>query len=73
MRQKKKGGFLGILLDTLGTNLLGNLFTGKLEQAKKKLEPVKSFNATLSCLKYKNIMKMNLNLMTLIKEITYLK
>ena len=60
MRQKKKGGFLGILLDTLGTSLLGNLFTGKLEQAKKKLEQVKSLNATLSSLKcYENEPKFN--------------
>ena len=31
MKQKneKKGGFLSILLGTLGANLLGNLLTGK--------------------------------------------
>ena len=30
MKEKKqKGGFLGMLLGTLGASLLGNLFTGK--------------------------------------------
>ena len=27
--KKQRGGFLGMLLDTLGTSLLGNLLTGK--------------------------------------------
>ena len=29
MKQKKKGGFLEMLLGTLGASLLGNMLTGK--------------------------------------------
>ena len=29
IKQKEKGGFIGILLGTLGASLLGNLLTGK--------------------------------------------
>ena len=29
MTKKQKAGFLGMLLDTLGTSLLGNMLTGK--------------------------------------------
>ena len=29
MKQKKKGGFLGLLLGSLGTSLLGNSLTSK--------------------------------------------
>ena len=48
--KQQKGGFLPILLGTLGASLLGNLLTGKgtMGQAKEQLEQVKIFNATPS-------------------------
>ena len=48
--KQQKGGFLPMLLGTLGASLLGNLLTGKgtMGQAKEQLEQVKIFNATPS-------------------------
>ena len=46
--KKQKGGFLSMLLDTLGSSLLGNLLTGV--EINKKLR--KSSNSTTSFHKY---------------------
>ena len=48
--KQQKGGFLPMLLGTLGASLLGNLLTGKgtMEQVKEQLEQVKIFNAAPS-------------------------
>ena len=48
--QEQKGGFLGMLMGTLGASLLGNLLKVKvqLEQVKEQLQQVKIFNAAPS-------------------------
>ena len=48
--KEQKGGFLGMLLGTLGASLLGNLLKGKgtIRAGKEQLEQVKIFNATPS-------------------------
>ena len=59
--KEQKGGFLKMLLGTLATSLLGNLFTGKgaiatsqgqLEQVIAQLEQIRIFNATSSFNKF---------------------
>ena len=54
--KKQEGGFLRMLLGTLGSSLLGNLLTSKakLEQVKAQLELVRIFNATSSFNKFSN-------------------
>ena len=54
--KKQEGGFLRMLLGTLGSSLLGNLLTSKskLEQVKAQLELVRIFNATSSFNKWRN-------------------
>ena len=54
--KEQKGRFPSMLLGTLGTSLLGNLFTGKaqFEQVKAHLELVRIFNAASSFIKFRN-------------------
>ena len=84
--KEQKGGFLSMLLDTLGASLLGDLLAKKLsgkgtvrageeslragEGIKKKALMQQILQQTL---KYKNITKMSLDLMVFILEIIYLK
>ena len=51
---KQKGGFLRILLGTLGASLSGNLLTGKSTNraSKGKIKAGQDFNATSSLNKY---------------------
>ena len=69
--KEQKSTFLSMLLGKLGASLLQNLLTDKrtIEQVKVQLKLFKMFKATLSFnkfLKYKSIIKMNLNLMVFI-------
>ena len=82
--KEQKGGFLSILLGTLGASLLGNILAGKginragegvirvgygNKKGKKKKTTTKwVFYAALS---YKNIIKMNINSMVYILKIIY--
>ena len=61
-----------MLLDTSGISLLGNLLTGKgtIRSGEGIIRADQNFN---KCLNYKNIIKMNLNLMVYIPEIIYLE
>ena len=73
-----KRGFLGMLLDTLGTSLLENPLTGKDtiragEGTIRAGQGFKSRYIILQILKRKSIMRMNLHLMMFIQEIFYLK
>ena len=54
--KEQKGGFLGMLLGTLRTNLVGNLSTGKgkIEHVKEELVKVRIFNSALSFKKFWN-------------------
>ena len=82
--KEQKGGFLSMLLDTLGAPLLGNLLTGKgtvragegtiragysSSTKKKALVPPH----LLTNFELRIIMKMSLDLMVFIPEIIYLK
>ena len=83
--KEQKGGFLRMLLGTLGASLLGNLLTVKGtitadEGTIRAVEGTIRAGGSFQCcpvlqlsLKYKNIMKMNLNLMVFIQENIYLK
>ena len=53
---KQKGGFLRILLGTLGASLSGNLLTGKNtnRESKDKIKAGQEFNATSSLNKFWN-------------------
>ena len=46
--KEQKGGFIGMLLGTLGPSLLGNILKGNgtIEWAKEQLEQVRIFNDT---------------------------
>ena len=61
-----------MLLGTSGISLLGNLLTGKgtIRSGEGIIRADQNFN---KCLNYKNIIKMNLNLMVYIPEIIYLE
>ena len=61
-----------MLLGTSGISLLGNLLAGKgtIRSGEGIIRADKNFN---KCLNYKNIIKMNLNLMVYIPEIIYLE
>ena len=65
--KEQKGGFLRMLLGTLGASLLENLLTSK-----GKSRTGEGTNRA-GILKYKIIMKMNLNLMVFNQETIYLK
>ena len=69
--KEQKGGFLGMLLCTLGASLLGNLLSGKGTITAD--EQFWCCPILYMILKYKNIMKMNLDFMVFIQEIIYLK
>ena len=72
--KKEKGEFLSMLLDTLGACLLGYLLTGKgAIAASQGKETIRACEIKMIKLKYKSIIKMNLNLMVFIQEIVYLK
>ena len=83
--KEQKGGFFRMLLGTLGASLLGNLLTVKGtitadEGTIRAVEGTIRAGGSFQCcpvlqlsLKYKNIMKMNLNLMVFIQETIYLK
>ena len=64
--KEQKGGFLSMLLGTLGVSLLGNLLTGK---GTVRAREGTSFNK----LRNKTILKMSLDSMVFILEIIYLK
>ena len=71
--KKQKEGFLGMLLRTLDTSLLGNLLTFK---GIIRTEQVRIFNVASSFNKFWNtelLSKMNLNLLVFIQKILYLK
>ena len=93
-KKEQKGGFLRMLLGTLGASLLGNLLTGKgilrAGSGNKKGKRNKKGKGIaragtgkqwdLKCrlilyqiLKYRNIIKMNQDLMVFFQEIIYLK
>ena len=73
--KEQKEGFLGMLLDTLGASLLGNLLAGKgaiaTTQGRGTITAVE--NTKFGILKYKSIIRKNLNLTVLIQEIIYPK
>ena len=76
--EEQNGGFLGMLLGTLGTSLLGNLLTGKgtSRAGEGTVRAGQDFHCGFSdsqILKHKSIVKMNLNLMVFIQEIIYKK
>ena len=85
--KEQKGGFLGMLLDTLGASLLGNMLTGKRilragygnKQGKGTLRAGNGYKEWIfhpilkQILKYKSIIRMNLDLMEFIIEIICLK
>ena len=70
-KKEKKGGFLSMLLGTLGPSLLGNLLAGKgIVRADSGNSGI--FNTTSSFNKlgkYKNIIKINQDLMVFFQEI----
>ena len=86
--KEQQGGFLSMLLGTLSASLFGNLLTGwRIYRAGKGKEVLRAgygnnsnnkmdfqYHPTLwLILKYKNILKMNQDLMVFILEITYPK
>ena len=80
--KEQKGGFLSMLLGTFGASLLGNILAGKgMNRAGEEIvravygnEKVRKTTKKLQLiLKYKNIIKINQNLMLLILEIIYPK
>ena len=75
---KKKRLFLGMLSGTLASSSLWNLLTGKgkIIAGEGTIRGGQDFEYRLilyGILKYKNIIKMNLNLMGFIQEVIYLK
>ena len=82
--KEQKGRCLAMLLGTLGASLLGNLLTGEgaiaPSQGRKAnmswTSPIRAAERIITAdqiLKYKSIIKMNLNLMVFIQETIYLK
>ena len=67
--KEQRRGFLGMLLDTLGASLLRNLLTGK----RINKGTILILSHPLTKFEIENIIKMNLNLMVFIQEITWLK
>ena len=66
--KEQKGGFLSMLLDTLGASLLGNMLADKvMNRAGERI-----IRAGYRYWRYKNIIKMNLDLMEFILEIIHL-
>ena len=66
--KEQKGGFLSMLLDTLGASLLGNMLADKvMNRAGERI-----IRAGYRYWRYKNIIKMNLDLMEFILEIILL-
>ena len=63
-----------MLLGTLGTSLLGNLLTVKdtIRAGEGMIRAGEACHILQLILKYKSIIKMNLNLMVFIQEIIYL-
>ena len=67
-----------MLLGNLGTSLLGNILTGKevIRAGEGTIRPGQNISCCIMLslfLKYKSVIKMNLNLMVFIEEILYLK
>ena len=80
--KEQKEGFLGMLLGTLGASLLGNLLAGKgaiaTTQGRGTITAGEGIireveNTKFGILKYKSIIRKNLNLTVLIQEIIYPK
>ena len=74
----QKGGFLEMLLGNLGASSLGNILSGKdaIREGKGAIRAGENFYCRLILeviLKYKDIIKMSLNLMMFIQETIYLK
>ena len=76
--KEQKEGFLGMLWGTLSASLLKNSLRGKgtIRAGEGTVRGAQDFSCQLflqQILKYKSIIKMNLNLMVFIEEIIYLK
>ena len=69
--KEQKGGFLGMLLGTLGASLLGNMLPG--QGIVKAGYGNKEGKAILQTLKFKNIIKLHQDLMDFLQKIIYLK
>ena len=69
--KEQNGGFLGMLLDTLGGSLSGNFLAGKdtIRGGKGRIRAGQDFNVASS----RSIIRTNLNFMVFPQEIIYLK